>query len=114
MVEPKSFHDVALPEDCTLRRKESFEYTTASHTFDVELFENQDTTCYAIAVPRDAKRLMVFGTQEVKTPAMALRALVDKIRREESLIDPESPLEPEISMDAADRTSTDPQIGDGD
>ncbi|QQE80381.1 hypothetical protein GI364_08165 [Alicyclobacillus sp. SO9] len=87
-MEASAFHNVKLPDGCFLRRKEYFEYVTANYAFDVELHENQDGTFYAIAVPRDTERVMVFGTKELGTAEAALKALVDKIRREESLIEP--------------------------
>jgi len=90
-MESQSFHHVKVPEGCTLRRKEVFEYTTTNHVFDIELFENQNHTYYAIGVPRDAKRIMVFGTREMDEAHLALKSLVDKIRREEALIDGAAP-----------------------
>lgn len=84
------FHGIKLPEGSRLRRKEVFEYTTPTHTFDVEMYESQEPTWYAIAVPREAERLMVFGTRELNTPEAAMKSLIDKIRREENLIDPDA------------------------
>lgn len=88
MEDNKTFHTVKLPEGSRLRKKETFEYITPNHIFDVELFENQDGSFYSIGIPREAERLMVFGTRETTSAHTALQALVDKIRREENLIDP--------------------------
>lgn len=72
---------VVVPEGNTLRRKTSFEYTTLDNTFDLELFENQDGTCYAIAVPRLGP-VVVYGSSIVTGTEHAIRLVIDKIERE--------------------------------
>jgi hypothetical protein len=77
-----NFAKVRVPEGCSLKRKELFEYTTADNVYDVELFESADGTYYAIGVPRDGERLVVYGSNVVPSAEMALQIVVDKIRRE--------------------------------
>lgn len=71
-----------IPDKCTLRRKETFEYVTPGYLYDVDLFQNADNTWYSIAVPRDSDRLVVYGSSELPSAKLALQALVDKIKRE--------------------------------
>lgn len=75
------FQSVAVPEGCTLRRKEQFDYTTLYNQYAIELFFNQDGTCYAVAVPNSG-RLIVYGSSIVKDPQQALQMVIDKIERE--------------------------------
>jgi hypothetical protein len=82
---PPWWHSVPVPNGCTLRRKQVFEYTTPEQTYRVELFENPDGTCYAIGVPEDSERLIVYGSNVVDSPELALRILIDKIRRESGI-----------------------------
>ncbi|MCL6597116.1 MAG: hypothetical protein K6T81_00060 [Alicyclobacillus macrosporangiidus] len=82
---PPWWHSVPVPNGCTLRRKQVFEYTTPEQMYRVELFENPDGTCYAIGVPEDSERLIVYGSNVVDSPELALRILVDKIRRESGI-----------------------------
>ncbi len=77
-----NFSNVRVPEGCSLRRKELYEYTTPNNVYDVELYENADGTFYAIGIPRDGHRLVVYGSNIVQSGEMALQILVDKIRRE--------------------------------
>jgi hypothetical protein len=77
-----NFAKVRVPEGCSLKRKEFYEYTTANNVYDVELYENADGTFYAIGVPREGHRLVVYGSNVVPSGEMALQILVDKIRRE--------------------------------
>jgi hypothetical protein len=77
-----TFHSVSLPAGHQLRRKELYEYTTQDNVYDVELFENQDGTFYAIGLPREGERLVVYGTNVLPSAHLALKALIDKIGRE--------------------------------
>lgn len=80
---PKSnFENVRVPEGGILKRKEMYEYTTPTNVYDIELFEHQDGTFYAIGIPREGHRLVVYGSNIVDDREMALTILVDKIRRE--------------------------------
>jgi hypothetical protein len=76
------FSRVRIPEGCMLKRKQLFEYTTPHHVYDIELFEQQDGTFYAIGLPRDEERWVVYGSNIVDTAEQALQILVDKIQRE--------------------------------
>ena len=71
-----------MPEGCSLRRKETFDYVTPGYAYSVELFQNADDTWYAIAVPQESERLVVYGSSVLPSAQHALQALVDKIRRE--------------------------------
>ncbi|MCL6515427.1 hypothetical protein [Alicyclobacillus sp.] len=82
---------VPVPEGCVLRRKQVFEYTTPDDVYRVELFENPDGSCYAIGVPEHSERLIVYGSNVVDSPELALRILTDKIRREGRLFHPSEP-----------------------
>jgi len=70
-----------VPDGCYFRTKETFEYTTPYNIYDVELFINQDDTCYAVGVPRSG-RLIVYGSSIVTNVQEALQTVIDKIRRE--------------------------------
>ncbi|RIV28716.1 hypothetical protein D2Q93_01580 [Alicyclobacillaceae bacterium I2511] len=76
------FSKVPVPPGCTLMRKETFEYTTPHAVYRVDLYENQEETFYAIAVPEDSEKLVIYGTPNFKSKEKALLSLVDKIRRE--------------------------------
>jgi hypothetical protein len=89
MSEPASPSDMTatmaqlrMPEGCNIRRKETFEYVTPHYTYNVELFQNADNTWYAIAVPRDSDRLVVYGSSVLSSAQLALQSLIDKIKRE--------------------------------
>ncbi|MBX5436025.1 MAG: hypothetical protein IRZ33_02270 [Alicyclobacillaceae bacterium] len=98
-----SWKDVSLPEGCVLRRKQLFEYTTPDNLYDVELFENRDGTCYAIAVPREGP-LVVYGSNVVSGAAEALQIVFDKIRREQ----PPTQRRPARSAPPDEATAADP------
>jgi len=75
------FQSIRTPEGCILRRKETLEYTTAYNIYDVELYENQDGTYYAVGVPREGK-FIVYGSPIVETALTAVQTVIDKIKRE--------------------------------
>ncbi|MCL6625455.1 MAG: hypothetical protein K6T68_02570 [Alicyclobacillus shizuokensis] len=81
-VPDEAFRSVTVPENTFLRRKESYEYTTADNIYDIELFANQDGTYYAIGVPREGGRLVVYGSRELPSAQEALQELLDKIHRQ--------------------------------
>lgn len=84
------FASVRVPTDGTLRRMDVFEYTTATQMYKIELYENQDSTWYAIGVPRDGK-MVVYGSNIVSTAEQALQTVVDKIEREGQPYEPSPP-----------------------
>lgn len=71
-----------MPEGCNIRRKETFEYLTPQYIYNIELFQNADNTWYAIAIPRDSDRLVVYGSSVLSSAQLALQSLLDKIKRE--------------------------------
>jgi hypothetical protein len=77
-----NFSAIKLPEGGILKRKELYQYTSPHNVYNIELFENQDGSYYAIGVPQEGQRLVVYGTNETKSRQMALQILIDKIRRE--------------------------------
>jgi hypothetical protein len=88
--ESSGLSQIQTPSGCTLRRKEQYEYVTPNNVYNVELFENQDGTFYAVGVPRDSQRLIVYGSSIVSSRQHALQMLVDKIQREGSLLGEET------------------------
>ncbi|MCL6592770.1 MAG: hypothetical protein K6T31_02225 [Alicyclobacillus sp.] len=81
-----AFARVSTPAGCVLRRKELYEYTTPDEVYRVELYENPDGSWYAIAVPSQDERLIVYGTPVLPSAQQALQGLVDKIARESALL----------------------------
>lgn len=75
------FSSIKVQEGNFLRRKELFEYTTSMNVYDIELFQNQDGTFYAIGVPKEG-RIVVYGSAIVNDRGLALQTVVDKIRRD--------------------------------
>ena len=75
------FASLDVPDGCTLRRKQQFEYTTPTQMYNIELFENQDGTFYAIGIPKSGK-MVVYGSNVTKSPTIAMRVVLDKIERE--------------------------------
>lgn len=80
---PKEWNEAEMPEGGVLVRKELFEYTTEKGRFDIELFENLDGKFYAIGLPKDDDRMIIYGSNVTETKAMALSIVMDKIEREE-------------------------------
>jgi hypothetical protein len=87
------FSQVSTPDGCSLRKKEQYEYTTPNNVYNVELFENSDGTYYAIGVPRDSERLIVYGSNISPSAEQALQVLVDKILRDGAMIGEETETE---------------------
>ncbi|MCL6631578.1 MAG: hypothetical protein K6T63_03020 [Alicyclobacillus herbarius] len=85
-----AFRSVSVPQGTFLRQKLLYEYTTADNIYDVELFVNQDDTYYAIAVPRESERLVVYGSRVLPSAEEALQELIHKIPI------PESPPKPNV------------------
>lgn len=77
-----AFTQIEVPEGTSVRRVERFEYTTPTHLYDIELFEEQDGTFYAIGIPR-ADKVVVFGSNRVPRAEQALQTVIDKIQREQ-------------------------------
>jgi hypothetical protein len=88
----KPFSTVKIPAGNFLRRKDVYEYTTANGMYDIELFENQDDTFYAIGLPRDGQ-LVVYGSNIMGTGEQALQTVVDKIERENPHLRQAPPIE---------------------
>jgi uncharacterized protein YpmB len=94
------FSRVKTPDGCTLRRKEQYEYVTPRNVYHVELFENQDGTFYAVGVPKDSNRLIVYGSNTAPSPEQALQVLVDKIQREGAMLGEEADADSALDEDA--------------
>lgn len=77
-----AFQQVSVQPETFLRKKEFYEYTTPDNVFDIELYQNQDGTCYAIGVPREGEKLIVYGTNIVNSTAQALQQLLRKIEKQ--------------------------------
>ncbi len=76
-----------MPSGCSLLRKEEYEYRTAHNRYRIELFQEQSGAWYAVAVPLEGERLIVYGSPVVASAADALQAVVDKITRESPLLE---------------------------
>ncbi|PWK11331.1 hypothetical protein [Tumebacillus permanentifrigoris] len=79
---PKEWHEAEVPEGGTLLRKETYEYQTEKGDYDIEVFENMKGEFYAIGVPRDDERLIIYGSNITTSRALALSVVLDKIERE--------------------------------
>lgn len=77
-----AFQQVSVKPETILRKKEFYEFTTPDNVFDIELYQNQDGTCYAIGIPREGEKLIVYGTNVVSGTAQALTQLIHKIERQ--------------------------------
>lgn len=73
---------VKVPNECTLRIKQSFEYTTPVNLYDLTAYGNQDGSWYAIALPREGERVIIYGSNVMPSAQMAIQVVVDKIHRE--------------------------------
>lgn len=80
---PKEWNEAEVPEGGALVRKELFEYSTEKGCFDIELYETLKGEFYAIGVPKDDERMIIYGSNITATRAMALSVVMDKIEREE-------------------------------
>jgi hypothetical protein len=79
---PREWKETDVPEGGTLVRKEMFEYTNDKGEYQIEVFENMKGEFWAIAVPRDDERLIIYGSNITSTRAMALSIVLDKIERD--------------------------------
>lgn len=80
----------SVPEGCLLRKKTLYEYTTPDNVYDVELYENEDGTAYVIGIPREGRRILVFGTPVLPDKERAMRAFIAKVEREGYMAHPET------------------------
>lgn len=80
--EQAPFQNVPIPEGSFLRKKEFYEYTTPDNVYDIEVYFNQDDTCYAIGIPREGEKLIVYGTSTVNDAELALKQLLQKIQHQ--------------------------------
>jgi hypothetical protein len=87
MAESQSWTGVNLPEGAELLKKEVFTYTVRDQEFTIELFEQNDGKYYAIGVPKDDSRLIIYGSNIVDDKRTALQIVVNKIEREAGNLD---------------------------
>jgi hypothetical protein len=80
---PQNWNEAEIPEGGALLRKELFEYSNEKGRYDIELFEDTEGKFYAIGVPKDDERMIIYGSNVVASRAMALSIVMDKIEREE-------------------------------
>ncbi|MBX6353356.1 MAG: hypothetical protein IRZ10_08450 [Thermoflavifilum sp.] len=81
MTMPSWMRGLSLPAGATLRRRETYELTHPTGVYDVEVFQNSDGTWYAIAVPREGERLVVYGSPVCGARAEALKTVMERIDR---------------------------------
>ncbi|MCX7572151.1 hypothetical protein OS242_19695 [Tumebacillus sp. DT12] len=79
---PKEWHESEVPEGGTLLRKETYEYQNAKGDYSIEVYENLKGEFYAIGIPKDDERLIIYGSNITTSRAMALSTVMDKIERE--------------------------------
>jgi hypothetical protein len=72
-----------LPQGAKLVKKELFEYVTPDNVYDIELYTQADSHCYAIGVPREGEKLIVYGSNIVPAPELAIQNVIDKIARDQ-------------------------------
>jgi hypothetical protein len=87
MADANSWTGLRLPEGAQLVKKEVFTYTVREQEFKIELFEQHDGTYYAIGVPENDERLIIYGSSIVNDKRTALQIVVDKIEREAGNLD---------------------------
>jgi hypothetical protein len=71
-----------LPQGAKLAKKELFEYVTPDNIYDIELYTQLDGNCYAIGLPREGEKLIVYGSSVVPAPEVAIQNVIDKITRD--------------------------------
>jgi hypothetical protein len=79
---PREWTEAEVPEGGKLVKKELYEYQAEKGDYDIELFETMDGQFYAIGIPRDDERLIVYGSNITASKALALSIVMDKIERE--------------------------------
>jgi hypothetical protein len=89
MTNQTSPQSLQLPDGCFLRKKTLYEYTTPDNVYDVELFENEDGTAYAIGIPREGRRVIIFGTPVLPSRERALQAFITKVKSEGYMANPD-------------------------
>lgn len=81
---------LTVPEGCFLRKKTLYEYTTPDNVYDVELFENEDGSAYAIGIPREGRRVLILGTPVLPDKERAMQAFIAKVEREGYMAHPDT------------------------
>ncbi|MDB5083531.1 MAG: hypothetical protein JWN30_417 [Bacilli bacterium] len=74
--------EVKLPADISLTKKEVFELSHPSGTYEIELFTSHNGECWAIGVPKNDAKFIVYGSPIVGNTKQALEIVIDKISRE--------------------------------
>ena len=80
-MEKTILEQVQVPNECNLRQKLLYEYITPNQIYDIELFLQQDGSCYAVGVPREG-RLIVYGSPEMTDATQAIQIVISKIHKE--------------------------------
>lgn len=78
-----TWEQIELPSGGELWRKELYHYRIRGNDYEIELFCSQDGAYYAIGTPADKERLVIYGSQVVGSPALALKQALKKINRDE-------------------------------
>lgn len=73
------WHQLDLPENAQLVRKETFEYSSPKGEFLIELFETIEGKYYAIGTPRHEDRLIIYGSPVLNEAKQALQVVIGKI-----------------------------------
>ena len=79
---PREWTESEVPEGGTLLKKETYEYQNEKGDYSIELFENLKGEFYAIGVPKESEKLIVFGSNITVSRALALSVVMEKIDRE--------------------------------
>lgn len=79
---PREWTEAEIPEGGKLLKKELYEYHTEKGEYSIELFETMKGEFYAIAVPNDSEKLIIYGSNITTSRALALSVVIDKIERE--------------------------------
>ncbi len=78
---------IKLREGAELLRKEQYLYRIADQEFTIELFETSKDEYYAIGVPVNTDKLMIYGSSIVNDPVKALNQTIRKIDRDAENLD---------------------------
>ena len=76
-----------LHEGAELFRKEQFLYHIADQDYTIELFESIKGEYYAIGLPANSDKLMIYGSSIVNDPVKALQQTLRKIDRDAENLD---------------------------
>lgn len=82
-----NWQSTQIPEGMSLTKKEFFELSHPSGIYEIELFSTHKGECWAIGVPREDTRFIVYGSPVVNHPQDALQIVIQKINRETGLED---------------------------